>query len=335
MVGAGRRGGLVCGFVDGWSTPHYAKATAERARVVAVLRLAAARPQPLPALQPLQPALRTPLLLVVPASSPRWRPAPPLCTAGVHRHTSRPPTPPPPTPPPSPLPPPRSLQCVCDWSERPALFARLEAEVRRDLAAGKLPPVQPFHAMAYPVSAELALAISTKYAEHCLAAAARCGGRLLVVAVVAVLVVLCVRRRRLGRLRACGGLGCCRPRACCAARARAPSRAVASPEPCRPCRRPCCRLGAPQLPHPPAAPLRPGERLRVGYVSSDFGNHPLSHLMGSVFGLHDRTKVGWLLLLLRLLLVLVVVVLRLLAAGGGGGGGAAGGCWLWWCWRCW
>ncbi|XP_041011702.1 probable UDP-N-acetylglucosamine--peptide N-acetylglucosaminyltransferase SEC [Juglans microcarpa x Juglans regia] len=32
-------------------------------------------------------------------------------------------------------------------------------------------------------------------------------------------------------------------------------------------------------------------RLRVGYVSSDFGNHPLSHLMGSVFGMHDRENV--------------------------------------------
>ena len=31
-------------------------------------------------------------------------------------------------------------------------------------------------------------------------------------------------------------------------------------------------------------------RLKIGYVSSDFGNHPLSHLMQSVFGLHDRTK---------------------------------------------
>lgn len=51
------------------------------------------------------------------------------------------------------------------------------------------------------------------------------------------------------------------------------------------------RLGAPRLAHPPAAPLQPGERLRVGYVSSDFGNHPLSHLMGSVFGMHDRSKV--------------------------------------------
>ncbi|KAK1412024.1 hypothetical protein QVD17_32961 [Tagetes erecta] len=29
-------------------------------------------------------------------------------------------------------------------------------------------------------------------------------------------------------------------------------------------------------------------RLKIGYVSSDFGNHPLSHLMGSVFGMHNR-----------------------------------------------
>lgn len=50
------------------------------------------------------------------------------------------------------------------------------------------------------------------------------------------------------------------------------------------------RLGAPPLQHPPATPLLPGQRLRVGYVSSDFGNHPLSHLMASVFGLHDRSR---------------------------------------------
>ena len=33
---------------------------------------------------------------------------------------------------------------------------RLEAEVRRDLAAGRLPPVQPFHIMAYPFQRALA-----------------------------------------------------------------------------------------------------------------------------------------------------------------------------------
>jgi protein O-GlcNAc transferase len=116
-----------------------------------------------------------------------------------------------------------SLQCVCEWAERPALFARLEGEVRRDLAAGRLPAVQPFHAMAYPFSADLALAISRAYAEQAALAAAR--------------------------------------------------------------------LGLPPLPHPAPLPLGPGRRLRVGYVSSDFGNHPLSHLMGSVFGLHDRRRV--------------------------------------------
>mmetsp|Transcript_12973 Transcript_12973/g.19544 ORF Transcript_12973/g.19544 Transcript_12973/m.19544 type:complete len:972 (-) Transcript_12973:253-3168(-) len=31
-------------------------------------------------------------------------------------------------------------------------------------------------------------------------------------------------------------------------------------------------------------------RIKIGYVSSDFGNHPLGHLMQSVFGLHDRSK---------------------------------------------
>lgn len=96
-------------------------------------------------------------------------------------------------------------------------------QVRNDLQMGRLPPVQPFHAMAYPFSADLALAISQKYAQYCALTASR--------------------------------------------------------------------MRAPQLSHPPARPLAPGERLRIAYVSSDFGNHPLSHLMGSIFGLHDRSKV--------------------------------------------
>ena len=34
----------------------------------------------------------------------------------------------------------------------------------------------------------------------------------------------------------------------------------------------------------------PQWKMKIGYVSSDFGNHPLSHLMQSVFGLHDPEK---------------------------------------------
>ncbi|KAJ2726261.1 hypothetical protein GGI07_000738 [Coemansia sp. Benny D115] len=49
--------------------------------------------------------------------------------------------------------------------------------------------------------------------------------------------------------------------------------------------------GAPWLPaqvFPP--PPAPAHRLHIGYVSSDFNNHPLAHLMQSVFGMHDRSK---------------------------------------------
>ncbi len=56
------------------------------------------------------------------------------------------------------------------------------------------------------------------------------------------------------------------------------------------CAATAARLRLPPLAHPPAQRLAPDERLRIGYVSSDFGNHPLSHLMGSVFGMHNRAQ---------------------------------------------
>jgi protein O-GlcNAc transferase len=116
-----------------------------------------------------------------------------------------------------------SLQSVCDWRDREALFGRLQADVEHALAKDELPCVQPFHAMSYPFPAELVLDISRRYAKHYALSAA------------------------------------------------------------------ALKLGA--LPHPPRRPLIRGERLRIGYVSSDFANHPLSHLMASVFGMHDRTRV--------------------------------------------
>ncbi|KAJ6123030.1 hypothetical protein N7512_005495 [Penicillium capsulatum] len=54
----------------------------------------------------------------------------------------------------------------------------------------------------------------------------------------------------------------------------------------------CSTLRLPWLPstvYRPPAPPNPS--LRVGYVSSDFNNHPLAHLMQSVFGLHNPNKV--------------------------------------------
>ncbi|KAG1331547.1 putative UDP-N-acetylglucosamine--peptide N-acetylglucosaminyltransferase SEC [Cocos nucifera] len=54
------------------------------------------------------------------------------------------------------------------------------------------------------------------------------------------------------------------------------------------------RYGLPPFAHPPCVPVKSEGRrgrLRVGYVSSDFGNHPLSHLMGSVFGMHNQENI--------------------------------------------
>lgn len=54
----------------------------------------------------------------------------------------------------------------------------------------------------------------------------------------------------------------------------------------------CSTLRSPWLPqtvYRPPAP--PNPHLNVGYVSSDFNNHPLAHLMQSVFGLHNPSRV--------------------------------------------
>ncbi|TQN70932.1 putative UDP-N-acetylglucosamine--peptide N-acetylglucosaminyltransferase SEC [Colletotrichum shisoi] len=54
----------------------------------------------------------------------------------------------------------------------------------------------------------------------------------------------------------------------------------------------CSTLRSAWLPstvYPPPPP--PSPCLNVGYVSSDFNNHPLAHLMQSVFGFHDRTRI--------------------------------------------
>ncbi|KAJ1724611.1 hypothetical protein LPJ53_001147 [Coemansia erecta] len=49
--------------------------------------------------------------------------------------------------------------------------------------------------------------------------------------------------------------------------------------------------GAPWLaPHVTPPPPPPAPLLHIGYVSSDFNNHPLAHLMQSVFGMHDRRR---------------------------------------------
>ncbi|KAJ3158955.1 hypothetical protein HDU86_002124 [Geranomyces michiganensis] len=47
---------------------------------------------------------------------------------------------------------------------------------------------------------------------------------------------------------------------------------------------------ASRYPYPYPLPKKPAPIIHIGYLSSDFNNHPLAHLMQSVFGLHDRTR---------------------------------------------
>ncbi len=47
---------------------------------------------------------------------------------------------------------------------------------------------------------------------------------------------------------------------------------------------------APARSAPVFPPRPPGGRLRVAYISSDFGNHPVSHLMAGVLERHDRAR---------------------------------------------
>ena len=58
--------------------------------------------------------------------------------------------------------------------------------------------------------------------------------------------------------------------------------------------RPIASPGGPPYTHPapdPLAGLAGHTRLRVGYVSSDFANHPLAHLMQSALCFHDRSTI--------------------------------------------
>ncbi|KAK4448190.1 putative UDP-N-acetylglucosamine--peptide N-acetylglucosaminyltransferase SEC [Podospora aff. communis PSN243] len=54
----------------------------------------------------------------------------------------------------------------------------------------------------------------------------------------------------------------------------------------------CSTLRSPWIPNIVYEPPKPpSPHLNVGYVSSDFNNHPLAHLMQSVFGFHDQKRV--------------------------------------------
>ena len=153
-----------------------------------------------------------------------------------------------------------SLMCVCEWGHRTELFVWLDALLRAQMRHGQMPSVQPFHAMAYPLDSELVKDLSKAYGRHCLLQAH-----------VALVTLATTSAAAAGNS------------AVMAATPPAPQASAGLYD--------TMLLSPYRLPHAPRRPLRSGEKLKVAYVSSDFANHPLSHLMGSVFQLHDRSEV--------------------------------------------
>lgn len=50
-------------------------------------------------------------------------------------------------------------------------------------------------------------------------------------------------------------------------------------------------VAKPSFALPPPGLDAAGRRLRIGYVSRDFGDHPVGHIVGGLFGSHDRARV--------------------------------------------
>eukprot|EP00771_Trimastix_marina_P003896 gnl/Trimastix_PCT/607.p1 GENE.gnl/Trimastix_PCT/607~~gnl/Trimastix_PCT/607.p1 ORF type:complete len:937 (+),score=199.44 gnl/Trimastix_PCT/607:34-2844(+) len=141
------------------------------------------------------------------------------------------------------------LQTTCMWTDRDLLYSRLAQIVEAQLRVGQTPCVQPFHAIVYPFTLQLALDLARAYARRV------------------------------------------------AASVHPPAMPFPGPPRVRVPRPPPVDkslLTLRRLPPPTGrqqaadGTVLPDARLHIGYVSSDFGDHPLSHLMQSVFGMHDR-----------------------------------------------
>jgi protein O-GlcNAc transferase len=156
------------------------------------------------------------------------------------------------------------LALVSDWRERGARQAELAAVTRAQLGrVGAVPALQPFHALLYGMGAEGCTEDGATEEEVAAEAAAD-------------------EAEAAEDARGAAGGDGARPRP----RLLPLARRVAE----RNAARAVANVSLLELPPFSFKPRAPDARLRVGYVSSDYGNHPLSHLLQSVFGLHDRSR---------------------------------------------
>ncbi|KAJ1550598.1 hypothetical protein HK096_006053, partial [Nowakowskiella sp. JEL0078] len=154
-----------------------------------------------------------------------------------------------------------SLLFVCDWDGREENLRKVYDIVKRQLNEEKIPTVLPFHTFTYSgLTAWMIREISRRNAE------------LVIAGIESSTWFLKFPKRPLSLLLEAVKKEPKSLRICSAGLERS--------------------LHFPYPYPPPITQLSPfnNDKIRIGYVSSDFVNHPLAHLMQSVFGMHNRNK---------------------------------------------
>jgi hypothetical protein len=193
---------------------------------------------------------------------------------------------------------------VCDWCDRSAVFAMCKQIVRSQIASGAVPSVQPHHALVYPIGVAEQHTIAKRYAAAALKnvsvqglspwaySAGDLGARV-------------HEYDWIDAADSAGGAGVeVGTRAGAGAGAGTGSSGVAGDVSGKLLTTKLGAVGAEadtgtgtgaraevEIGADVGEASRPWRRrMRVGYVSSDIGNHPLSHLMMPVFLWHDKRR---------------------------------------------
>ncbi len=208
------------------------------------------------------------------------------------------------------------LQIICDWSDYDDRMKQLVNIVQEQLEKNRLPSVHPHHSMLYPLTHSMRKAIASRHANLCLEKVSNLCD--FIVFAKLKLEKKCVNTRwRVqnikSKISAFHALKASKIKHAlfyrqmhalhvCMCFAFEHTRPLYTKWVIFNCTlleleafRLFCKfqinvLHKPSYDHPRDLKIS-GGRLRVGYVSSDFGNHPTSHLMQSVPGFHDRANI--------------------------------------------
>lgn len=158
------------------------------------------------------------------------------------------------------------LQTICDWADYPSRMEKIVGIIQVQLRTSRLPSVHPHHSMLYPLSHEQRRLIAGRHAHLCLDKVAMLRKQTFTFAHLKADVTMYLSSSPSSQTitkiedTASDGVG----------------DAV---------------VGGTMNLSVAVENTRSKFRLRIGYVSSDFGNHPTSHLMQSIPGMHDRLRV--------------------------------------------